>query len=350
MPASPAFDPDGPAAANGLFGLPAPEGPPALAVLPVPFDATCSYGRGTAEAPAAVLRASREVDLDDPDFGEIWRPGLVLDAEPAELRAWNREAQAAAARWRAERDEAARAVVDERSQRRTQAVAGWTAARLAEGTLPALLGGDHSCALGGLLAAAARGPLSILQLDAHMDLREAYEGFRESHASVMHEALARAPGIERLVQVGVRDAGRGERARARRDERILAFELSAWREAELRGTPFHELAARAVGALGQRVWISFDIDVLEPWLCPRTGTPVPGGLDFGRAVHVLRLVAGSGRRIAGFDLCEIGAPPTADPRHPADEWDAVVGARLLYKLCGAALSSQGRLDPEPASG
>jgi agmatinase len=98
-----------------------------------------------------------------------------------------------------------------------------------------------------------------------------------------------------------------------------------------------------VTALPERVWISFDIDGLDPKYCPHTGTPVPGGLEFQQANFLLSVLVGSGKKIIGFDLNEV-APSLDDPNN---EWDANVGARLLYKLSAWTLLSQGKLKRHP---
>ena len=107
--------------------------------------------------------------------------------------------------------------------------------------------------------------------------------------------------------------------------------------AKARGTSWAELCRRIVSALPDKVWVSFDIDGLDPKLCPHTGTPVPGGLELGEVAFLLHEIATADKTIVGFDLCEV-APNLADE---SDEWDANVGARVLYKLCGFTLASQG---------
>jgi agmatinase len=245
------------------------------------------------------------------------------------LRPLNEHCLKLAARAR-EGDAAALAEVNEASERVARHVEAFTAAQLDAGRIPAVLGGDHSVPLGAFRAAAARHPgLGILHVDAHADLRDAYEGFVQSHASIFFNAL-QLPGVDRLVQVGLRDLGVSERRLADADERVHWFtdaQLSAHEQA---GRPYLELAQRIVARLPDTVWVSFDIDGLDPALCPGTGTPVPGGLSWREAMGLLAALGRSGKRIVGFDLCEVGPSP----------WDANVGARLLYKLCGWSLASQ----------
>jgi len=135
------------------------------------------------------------------------------------------------------------------------------------------------------------------------------------------------------VQVGVRDVGEAEsRMIAGSAGRIVTFfdsELAASKE---EGTPYARIADQIVAQLPQTIYLSWDIDGLDPTLCPGTGTPVPGGLTWNEAIGLLRAVRRSGKRIVGLDLCEVS------PRD--EEWDANVGARLLYKMIGFALLTQ----------
>ena len=146
------------------------------------------------------------------------------------------------------------------------------------------------------------------------------------------DVLAELPGVARLVQVGIRDLGRAEHAAiAGSGGRVLThFDLD-WQRRRAGGEPMRVQLREVVEALPERVWVSFDIDGLDPALCPHTGTPVPGGLQFAEACLLLEELVASGRRIVGFDLDEVAPGPDGD------EWDANVGARLLYKLCGFAL-------------
>jgi agmatinase len=179
--------------------------------------------------------------------------------------------------------------------------------------------------------------MGILHVDAHADLRRAYEGFRWSHASIFWNVLSECPGVEKLVQVGVRDFGHAE-MRSIEDSggRIETFFEADLRSSQARGESWDSACHRVVAPLPDEVYVSFDIDGLSADLCPHTGTPVPGGLSFGEACHLLRTLALSGKRVVGFDLCEVAPGPKGD------EWDANVGARVLYKLIGWALRSQPR--------
>jgi agmatinase len=335
------FDPDAAAVpGSGIFGLTSRFEDAACVLVPVPFDATTSYRDGTRNGPAAILAASHQVDLFDPTTGRPYERGIVmLDADPR-IEALSANARALALPILAKGgavagDETALRAV-ETAQREVNAIVAESTARiLRAGKLPGIVGGDHSVPLGAIAAAAAHhGGLGILHIDAHADLRVAFEGFRYSHASIMDNVLEEVPSIERLVQLGIRDFGHAEFDRIHAsDGRIVTWFDVEWQRRKFAGEPLAKLIGELIAPLPAQVWISVDIDGLDPALCPNTGTPVPGGLGFVETCLVLEGLARSGRRIVGFDLVEVA--PGAD----GDEWDANVGARLLYKLCGFALST-----------
>jgi agmatinase len=199
-----------------------------------------------------------------------------------------------------------------------------------------VLGGDHSVPYGAIARMAETyADFGVLHVDAHSDLREAYEGFEWSHASIMFNVVRKIPHVTRLVQVGIRDFAKGEvdfvatsagRVRVHYDAQLA--------ERGFAGESWRDICDSIVGELPDRVYVSFDIDGLDPKLCPSTGTPVPGGLSFQQAAYLVKRLVESGRTIIGFDLNEVVPGPDGD------EWDANVGARMLYKLCGWALHSQ----------
>jgi agmatinase len=319
----PDFDVDGPADPDaGLFGLPHTVDEAAVRVIPAPWEGTASSGLGTAGAPGAVLAASHQVDLHHAVWEDaVWPLGVAMEEVHPAIATWNAEA---AADPRPEQ-------VNDRSRRLDALLQARVEAVLELGQTPAILGGEHSVALGGMLAAAAFRPgLGVLQIDAHADLRVAYQGLERSHASVMHNLLDATDDVSVLTQVGVRDLGRGERRRLRADPRIRTFLDPDLVAAMARGATWASLTEEILATLPEAVWISFDVDGLEPSLVPGTGTPVPGGLSWGQATGLLQELARSGRTVVGFDLCEAGR----------DAWDATVAARLLYELAGVAIKSR----------
>jgi agmatinase len=210
---------------------------------------------------------------------------------------------------------------------------------LDHGKLCALVGGDHSVPFGAIQAHATRHPgLGLLHFDAHADLRPAYEGFTWSHASILRNVAERIGGVARVVQVGIRDLSEEERDFiAGSGGRIRTLFDLEWADAKHSGHNLKALVRRALAALPETVYVTFDVDGLEPALCPSTGTPVPGGLTWNEAMLWLDELVRSGRRIVGFDLNEV-AP--AAGLSDGSGWDENVGARLLYRLIGFALRSQ----------
>lgn len=341
------FDPNAAAGADsGIFGLPISESESSLVLIPVPWEATTSYGGGTAEGPLAILNASRQVDLFDGDVLKPYEPGIYLQEESEEVRAWNQEARTQAQKIIEVGGELGDSAelkgalnrVNELSGKVNEFVAARTREVLKAGKIAAVLGGDHSVPFGALQALSEVHPsFGILHFDAHLDLRKAYEGFSWSHASIMHNVMEKIPAVTRLVQVGIRDYCEQEwEYSVQQGKRIRVFTDRECAYRKFEGESWSRIAKELVDQLPEKVWVSFDIDGLDPRFCPHTGTPVPGGLDFQEANYLLAILVRSGRKIIGFDLNEVAPGPEGD------EWDANVGARILYKLCAWAFASQGK--------
>ncbi len=340
------FDPDGTGLDNGnYFGLPCTAEESRLVLLSVPWDVTASYGGGAAYGPDAIIGASSQLDLYDGFYPGGWREGIgtvgieySIQERSALLRSDAQKVMSHLESGGSLGDDYVKrkiARVNEGSRwlndRVYEEARGW----LEQEKLVGLVGGDHSTPLGFVRALAERkGSFGILHVDAHRDLRAGYEGFDYSHASIMYNILKEVSGVERLVQVGVRDFCDGEQTLAEEDPRVVSFDDYLLARGRFEGMTWREQCARIVECLPRQVYVSFDIDGLSPDLCPHTGTPVAGGLSFHEAVYLLNAVAESGCRIVGFDLCEVA--PRADHE---DEWDANVGARVLYKLCNFMLKS-----------
>lgn len=340
----PTFDPDGVGVANGAyFGLPFTAEEAAVVLLSAPWDVTVSYGAGTAAGPEAILEASTQLDFHDPYFPDAWRRGIAtVAADPAiavrsrHLRAEAEQVIAHLEGGGAADDSRIRTLVErvnEGSAALDAAIRAEASRWLDRGKIVGLVGGDHSTPYGLVRALGERYEgFGVLHVDAHRDLRDAYEGFASSHASIMYNLLRDEPRIARIVQVGVRDFSRTEERTAETSGRVVTFGDRELSEAAFCGETWDAQCRRIVAALPDAVYVSFDIDGLSPDNCPHTGTPVPGGLGFNEAVWLLRTLARSGRRIIGFDLVEV-APGAGD------RTDAIVGARMLWKLCGAALTA-----------
>jgi agmatinase len=320
---------------NGnLYGLPFDYDSAKLIVIPVPWEVTVSYGAGTANAPQCILTASPQLDLFDLDNPDGWKQGIFMMEISQDLLDKNRYNRTLAAKI-IDRLEAGKQITDasdltpvlmevnQASQEVNQWLYQTSQQAIALGKRVAVIGGDHSSPLGYFQALAANYPnYGILHIDAHADLRNAYEGFKYSHASIMFNAIE-IPQISKLVQVGLRDISAEEVQTINSSEgRIIPYYDQIIKQKLYSGTTWLELCREIVSHLPEYVEISFDVDGLDPKLCPHTGTPVPGGLELEQTFCLVRELVNSGRKIIGFDLCEVGNA----------EWDGNVGARIVYKL------------------
>lgn len=342
-----AFDPSAAAGPDsGIFGMDCTPENAQVVLLPVPYEATVSYGRGTAQGPRAILAASHQVDLFDLQTVKPYLAGIVMLPESEEIRDLNRTIcaltqpvldEGGASPERPHLVEKA-AEANRLGSRLNDRVSAEVGRYLRMGRLTGVVGGEHSVSFGAIRAVAETCPgLGVLHIDAHADLRTAYEGLEWSHASVMANVMDRIPEVSRSVQVGVRDLCEEEYERIVGSEgRIVTYFDPKLQSHKLEGRPWKQMVDAIVSALPERVYVSFDIDGLEPSLCPHTGTPVPGGLTFPEAMMLLEAVVESGRKIMGFDLTEVAPGPDGV------DWDANVGARVLYKLIGFALLSRAR--------
>ncbi len=329
---------------NNIFGLPFSEEESRLVILPIPWEVTVSYNAGTARAPEHVFKASLQVDLFDPEFKDEWKQGYFMRSsdrkilmksdylrKEAELYinyiAGGEDVNANKFMCKTLKEVNAGGVL------LNEWVYEQTKDLLAAGKLVALLGGDHSTPLGYFKAIAEKhGDFGILQIDAHCDLRVAYENFVYSHASVMYNALKEIPQLKKLVQVGVRDYCEEEWNFINANtDRVTTFFDKDIKERLYEGDSWQQITNQIIDELPANVFISFDIDGLDPKLCPHTGTPVQGGFETEAIFYLFKKIQKSGRRIVGFDLNEIGISQ--------DEWDENVGARCLFKLCNLLVAS-----------
>jgi agmatinase len=172
-----------------------------------------------------------------------------------------------------------------------------------------------------------------LQIDAHCDLRESYEFFTYSHASVMYNALTEIPSLTNLVQIGVRDYCQEEWEYVQNNQgRVVTYFDKDIKERQYEGETWKQITDEIVNKLPQKVLVSFDVDGLDPKLCPNTGTPVQGGFETEQIFYLLKKIVQSGRQFIGFDLVEIGVGDN-------NEWDANVGAHILWRLANLLVCS-----------
>jgi len=318
-----------------------------LVLLPVPWEVTVSYTAGTARAAEHICKASLQVDLIDIDVKDGWKQGFYMrdiDKKILMKSDYLRKEAELLINYIAHGED----VQDNKFMCKTlkEVNAGslflnnWvyeqTKELLNKNKLVGVVGGDHSTPLGFMKALAEKHTdFGILQIDAHCDLRDAYESFKYSHASVMYNALTEIPQLTRLVQVGIRDYSPAEYDYINNsNNRVITYFDKDIKERIFEGTSWKQIVDEIVSNLPQKVYISFDIDGLDPKLCPNTGTPVQGGFETEQVFYLFKKVLQSGRQLIGFDLNEVGISP--------NQWDENVGARVLFKLCNLMVA--GKID------
>jgi agmatinase len=310
------YNPSGVAEINGnILGLPYDYESANLIIFAVPWEVTVSYGAGTANGPQRILDASYQVDLFD-----ILEKNNYYRQEAAKIIRRQAEGQALT-----ETPDLTPVItaINQAGEQVNQWLFTQCQAAMNQGKRVAVIGGDHSSPLGYFQALATKYEnYGILHIDAHADLRDAYEGFEFSHGSIMFNAI-KIPQISKLVQVAIRDICQDEIDIINESNgRITAYYDPAIKQKLYSGMTWIDICREIINHLPENVYISFDVDGLDPKLCPNTGTPVPGGLELEQTYCLFRELVNSGRKIIGFDVCEVGDA----------EWDGNVGARIVYKL------------------
>lgn len=329
---------------NNVFGLPFSEEDARVIILPVPWEVTVSYGSGTARSGEQIMKASLQIDLFDPEVPDGWRQGFFMKEADKKVLLKSDYLRKEAELYidyiskndALDENQFMRKVmkeVNEGGHFLNSWVYQQTKVLLEQNKLVGVLGGDHSTPLGYMKAIGEKfGDFGVLQIDAHCDLREAYEGFVYSHASIMYNMLKEVPQVAKLVQVGVRDYSYGEYQFIQENFRRVKTYFD--REIKIRqyeGESFKDITEEIIDQLPEQVYVSFDIDGLDPKLCPNTGTPVHGGFEAEQVFYIFKRLREKGKRIIGFDLSEVSTSETG--------WDANVGARVLFRLCNLLVNS-----------
>ncbi len=344
------FDPSITTSADfGIFGIPATEIESKIVLLPVPWEVTTSYGSGASFGPVILRRASEQIDLFDLDTGKSYEAGYFMRPFPQELKDKNDIFKAKAQtviglKTQQSQEIQTQTKLTKEVNTACQEMTAWVKAQsksiLSQNKILGLVGGDHSTPWGAIQAVSEqyRGDFGILHIDAHADLRSSYQGFTESHASIMYNVMTHESKPKKLVQVGLRDFCQEEYDFIQNRSDIKTFFDLNLKKKLLSGTAWSHLCLDIVNELPQNVYISFDIDGLDPVFCPNTGTPVPGGLSVDQIFYLFESIVKSGRKIISFDLNEVSTGGLNPDE--ADDWDGNVAARILYKLCGWCIISQ----------
>ncbi len=329
---------------NNIFGLPTNEDNARLVIVPIPWEVTVSYGSGTARAPEAMLKASYQIDLFDAEMPEAWKQGFYMRPVDKKILMKSdylrKEAELYIDYISKGEDLSANQFMCKALKEVNEGgifLNNWvyeqTKFLLQKNKLVGILGGDHSAPMGYLKAIGEKhGNYGILQIDAHCDLRDTYEGFYYSHAGIMFNVLREIPQVEKIVQVGVRDYSQSELEYVSNSEsKVITYFDKDIKTRQFEGDTWKNIAEEIVSRLPKNVFISFDIDGLDRKLCPHTGTPGPGGFEMEETFYIFKKVMESGRKIIGFDLSEVGISDS--------DWNSNVGARVLFKLCNLLVTS-----------
>lgn len=339
------FNPNDSAIYDGIFGLPFTAEESDTIIIPVPWEATVSYHSGTAKAPQAILEASYQVDLFDPFLIDAWKRGIYYEKPNSEIFKKSNSTRKKVEKYLNTTDKPEfekqkillKKEINESCDWMNKQVKKQTEKYLNQNKLVALLGGDHSTPYGFIQSVAEYfGKFSLLQIDTHADLRNAYQGFQYSHASIMYNVIQNISYVEKLVQVGIRDYCEEEYNLIQSHQKIKTFFDKDIKQSMYRGDSWDKICNRIVKELSDKVYVSFDIDGLDPKLCPNTGTPVAGGFEAEQILYLLEKIALSGKKIIAFDLNEIAPAKNND-------WDANVAARILYRMINIAQKSRSKI-------
>ncbi len=328
-----------------IFAVPADLETSKIILIPVPWDVTTSYGSGASEGPELIFKASSQVDLYDLEVKESYQSGYFMLGIPHELKDQNKALRKKATPVMATLNEGgelksthlkAQAEINEACEQMCTWVYEKTKTHLKKNQIVGIVGGDHSVPLGAIKAIGEkyRGDFGILHIDAHLDLRNAYHGFKHSHASIMYNVFNSQHRPKQITQFGIRDFCKEEYDLVQKNPDYFDCHFDTEvQNRKFKGETWMEICEKAIAKMPENIYISFDIDGLNPTLCPGTGTPVPGGLNYSEVLVLLSLLAKNKKKIIGFDLVEVA------PGANNDEWNGNVGARLLFKLCGWAVQT-----------
>lgn len=336
------FDPEGTFTDDSsVFGMPE-DNKSLLYLLPISWEPTTSFKKGTAKGPKALFEASKQMDLYHPYFrktyekGIYWKKGLLEKSSQLNEEAKPLTEKIINALERGNKADVSKIQkVNAYSKELNTLVYESAKKALSQKKCLGLVGGDHSCPFGLIKALHENSSedFSIIHIDAHFDFRNAYQGFEHSHASIMYNVRTKLEKPPSIYQLGIRDFCESELAFANENSTYMLD--SEFMNLTLNGKSFDQILERMFANLSKNIYISFDVDGLSPEFCPNTGTPVPGGLTYHQALYIIRKLHSKGHKLIGFDLVEISPGQNEE----GEGLDEVIGARLLYELSLFSLAS-----------
>ena len=321
-----------------------------VVLIPVPWEVTASGGGGTAQSMEDIRKASFQADFFQKPPAKTLNNLIFLEKENKTLLRLNRSHRRAARKIikrldrglpLSHRQKKSAGAVNRACRQMTDWLYNRAGELFRQGKIPAVAGGDHSVSEGLICRTAEQysGDFGLLHIDAHCDLRERYQGFDHSHASVMFNVMNRSPAPARLLQVGVRDFCREEYDRIQSDKRIVCYFDEDLSERLFQGETWGAICKEITARLPSRVHVSLDMDGLE-WPCaPGTGTPVPGGLTFNQTLFLLNEIARQKKKLVSFDVVETSPGAEREAKRAFGHWNGTVAGHLLHRLCHLSLQT-----------
>lgn len=326
---------------NNIFGLPFTPSKSRLVFIPVPWDVTVSNFPGTSDGPQRIFESSFQIDLFDSFATDEWKRGMAMERIDPKIVARNKRFRKKSVEYikfienggQIEEDKKFQKTLQEINvacEELCQLIELKSHMHLEQKRIPVVIGGDHSVSYGLIRALSKRQPgFGILQIDAHADLRENYQGFTFSHASAMFNAK-RLRGVKKIVQVGIRELCYDEFNLIKKSQKsISTFFDREVQKRMIEGEPWAKICNDIIDELPDTVYISMDVDGLQPSLAPTTGTPLPGGLFFNQVLYLFESLIKRGKTIIGADLVETGP----------GNLDGIISGRLLFNMAGIILKS-----------
>jgi len=325
---------------KGIFGENPTYQEARLALLGVPWEATVSYEAGTVLGPKWIQESSTQLDFFDPVFK--WSPlsqGIYFQYLEM-LKEKSDKLRPLVLKTLQENSQNSNQIqkINQECLKMVHSVQEHIQKFFNDQKLFGVIGGDHSISEGVLKEVGAfyKGDFGLLHLDAHADMRKAYQGLTHSHASVMYNVLLQENAPQKIIQVGIRDLCEEEYQLISSNSRIECFFDHQLKQKMFEGVSWKTLTQSIIQKLPQKIYISLDVDALSWEYAPHTGCPVPGGLSFDQVIFLFEELHRHKKEIIGFDIVEVAPARVKN----FGQWDGNVGARLAYKLCGISLLSQ----------
>ena len=284
---------------NGIFGLPHSVDEAKVVLMPVPWEATVTYKTGTSLGPHLIRQYSHQLDIYHPDFPDLWHAGIAEISEDEKLRQLNQRTQRLAQKViegieKGEDERQYSQIIDQvntNCQLMVDTVKHQVEEPVRNNKIVGLIGGDHSISLGLIQTLHKQYPkFTVLQIDAHLDLRVAYQSFTYSHASIMTNVLNLCPGIQ-IIPVGARDMSPDERLIADQSKRLIPFYQSDIQEKLANGIHWQSICDEIVDQSDSHVYVTLDMDGCDIGTSVGTGTPVPGGCSVNHIYCLLKTIS-----------------------------------------------------------